>query len=382
MMIKVFLLCPTLGKINRGIESFTRECFEALLKVNSLDVTLFKGCGNSTSKDITLGTLHRDSSVAVFMANSLNLINKKLNPQLVEHGSFFLSLLPYIYLKKPDVIYFSHYALGNLLWHWQRRTKQSYKLLFRNGGPTGGEALKTLKFRFDRIQQLAPIHYKEALDVGIPDEKQSLIPNAINMSRTLQLLSLPDKKVLRRNLGLPEECSLVISVGALNKSHKRMDYIIRELFALPEPRPYLLLIGQTQEETPEIFKLGNDLLGSKNFKTINVKKENMEKYYKVADIFILASLKEGLPRVCLEAMSHGLPCLVHDYETTRFILGKEGYFTDLKLEGSLSNLLFRVLGEANILSKRKLYHQTVYDRFSWNKLLPDYVRLIEQCANS
>ena len=42
-MIKVFLVCPTLGRINRGIESFTRECFDSLSKVSSLDVTLFKG---------------------------------------------------------------------------------------------------------------------------------------------------------------------------------------------------------------------------------------------------------------------------------------------------------------------------------------------------
>jgi hypothetical protein len=35
-----------------------------------------------------------------------------------------------------------------------------------------------------------------------------------------------------------------------------MDYVIREVASLPEPRPYLLLLGQETPDSPEIIKLG------------------------------------------------------------------------------------------------------------------------------
>ena len=47
MKTKVFLVCSGLGKINRGFESFTQECFVALSSVTKLEVTLFKGGGTS-----------------------------------------------------------------------------------------------------------------------------------------------------------------------------------------------------------------------------------------------------------------------------------------------------------------------------------------------
>ena len=381
-MIKVFLACPTLGRTNRGIESFTRECFDSLSKVSSLDVTLFKGGGFSYKKDVTLWNLQRDDWLTSQLVGVFNLISDKSNPSLVEEGTFFLSLLPHIYFVKPDVIYFSHYGLGSLLWHWRRRTNQNFKLLYRNGGPTGGEALKKLRFRFDHVQQLAPTHLQLALDAGVPTEKQSLVPNAIHMSSEFKMLTFDEREALRRKLALPEKRPLVISVGAINKYHKRMDYVIREVATLPKPRPYLLLLGQQDAESPEVFQLGNELLGSDNFKVRTVTQDQVTDYYKAADVFVLASLREGFPRVCIEAMSHGLPCLVHDYDTTRYILGDEGYLANLELTGSLAGLLIHAIAEAHDVSKCNLRHQRVYENFSWDMLLPNYVSLIERCTNS
>lgn len=381
-MIKVFLVCPTLGYSNRGIESFTQECFNTLSTVPFLNLTLFKGSGNSSEKNMTLKNLQRDEWLTSQLVRVFGLINNKISNRLVEDGTFVLNLLPHIYMHKPDVIYFSHFTIGNLLWHWRNKTKQNYRLLYRNGGPTGGEALKKLKFRFDHIQQLAPIHLQDALDLGVPAQKQTLLTNAIHMPSELQIIELSERKALRRKLNLSETRSLIISVAAINKYHKRLDYVIREIAALPKPRPFLLLLGQQGAETPEISQLGNQLLGSDSFQIRTVKQHEVSDYYKIADVFVLASLKEGLPRVCIEAMSHGLPCLVHDYDTTRFILEKEGYMANFEFKGSLANLVPQALAEAHDVSKRYARHQRVYERFSWEKLTPQYVKLIEQCAKS
>jgi glycosyltransferase involved in cell wall biosynthesis len=286
-----------------------------------------------------------------------------------------VSLLPHLYFKKPDVVYFSDENLGNLLWHWRRLTKQSYKLLFSNGGPI----LPSFFVRPDYVQQVVPVHLDTALKAGVPAEKQSLVPYATYISSELEILIPNERAALRHQLGLPEQQPLLLSVGAINRGHKRMDYVINEVAQLPEPRPYLLLLGQETPDSSEIIKLGNELLGNDNFQTRSVALNEVNNYYKIADAFILASLSEGFGRVFLEAMCYGLPCLAHDYEVTRFVLEPKGYLANFELPGSLANLIPPVLAEADNISNRYRIHQQAYNRFSWEKLRPDYVKLIQCC---
>ncbi len=370
-MIKVFLICSGLGNVNRGFESFTQECFDCLSKEPSLDITLFKGGGKSGEKAFTLGNFTRDSLMA-------NQIGKAIgrNSYYIEEASFTLSLLTHISSQQPDIIYFSDAVVGSLLWHWRRLTRQSYKLLLSNGGPFFPPFI-----RYDYVQQLTPNHFQKALDAGWPAAKQSFVPYGYKIPENFQLLSDADREGLRARLGLPTRGSLVLSVGAINKSHKRMDYIIRETASLPEPRPYLLLLGQKEDESPEIQQVGNRLLGSDRFQTRTVTSNEVIDYYRVADAFVLASLNEGFGRVFLEAMSMGLPCLAHDYEVPRFILGEEGYYGNFELNGSLASLLAQVLAEGDLESKAFIRHRRVYDRFSWEQLRPSYVEMIQRVAS-
>ena len=365
--MKIFLICSGLGNVKRGFESFTQECFETLLTVSSLDITLFKGGGKSSNKEVSLWNFHRNTWAAIQLGKLTGR-----DAYFIEQVSFFVSLLPHIYRQKPDVIYFSDGNIGNLLWYWRRLTKQSYKLLFSNGGP-----LSPPFDRWDLVQQVTPTHLQAALDAGETESKQSLVPYGINVNAEAQILAHSERKQLRKQLGLPIDQSVILSVGAINKSHKRMDYLIREIASLPEPRPYLLLLGQQEVESPEIIQLGESLLGSDNFQVKTVTADRVASYYQAADVFVLASLGEGFGRVFLEAMSYGLPCLAHDYQIARFVLGKEGYFANFELTGSLANLINQVIAEKDEASKRYFRHQTIYERFSWSKLSSTYVKMLD-----
>lgn len=371
-MIKVFIVCSGLGRVKRGFESFTQECFTTLSKDSELDINLFKGGETSQEKEISLWNLPRNTWASFQIGK---LIGR--DSYHIEQISFFLSLIPYLISQQPDVIYFSDGNLGNLLWRWRRLTKQKYKLLFSNGGPTSPPFS-----RWDRVQQVAPLHLQVALNAGTPAEKQSLVPYGIQMNDEFQALTLSERKSLRRKLELPENCFLLLSVGAINKTHKRMDYVIREVASLPEPRPYLLLVGQQDSESVAIVKLGNELLGADNFQIRTVTHHEIANYYKIADAFVLASLSEGLPRVLLEACSYGLPCLAHDYEITRYVIGQEGYLANFELAGSLASLIAKILTRAQDESDRQLIHRSTYDRFSWEQLRPNYVDMIQRCVES
>ncbi len=366
-MIKVFLVCSGLGNVKRGFESFTQECFDALSQEPELDITLFKGAGKSNNRQTALWNFPRDSSVGIYLGKLTGR-----GAYFIEQVSFVCSLLPHIYQQQPDVIYFSDGTIGNILWHWRKRTGQRYKLLYSNGGP-----LSPPFHRWDHVQQVAPIHLQAAVEAGEPLEKQILVPYGIQMDSQLKILSAVEKATLRRKLELPEDLPIVLSVGAINKSHKRMDYLIREVAQLPKPRPYLLILGQQEAESSEIFQLGNQLLEPDRFQIKTVAPHQVADYYQVADVFVLTSLGEGFGRVFLEAMSYGLPCLAHDYEVTQFVLKDDGYLANFQLSGSLANLILQVLTQNDDDSKYHR-HQSVYERFSWDRLRSAYVDMMHR----
>jgi glycosyltransferase involved in cell wall biosynthesis len=159
-----------------------------------------------------------------------------------------------------------------------------------------------------------------------------------------------------------------------------MDFIIKEVAGLPEPRPYLLLVGQQEAESSDVVALGKELLGIDGFQIRSVTQQEVADYYRVADAFTLASLSEGFGRVLLEAMSYGLPCLVHDHEVARYILDEHGYFADFKIPGSLSDLIHKVLAQSRCESKRRLRHHSIYARFGWEHLHSSYIDMIQYCA--
>jgi len=370
--IKVFLTCSGLGHIKRGYESFNQECFRVLSPFPSLDITLFKGGGVSSVNEVVLWNVPRSNSMAIQLGK---LLGK--TAYYVEQLTFFLSLIPYLHNQKPNLIYVCDINLANFVRLWRKLTGQNYKILFRNGGPIQ----PIYHLRWDHIQQVAPTHLQAALDIGIPIEKQTLVPNATHITPELEKLTEAEKNALRRKLEIPVDRPLVLSVGAIDKKRKRMDYVIQEVANLAHLRPFLLLLGQQGEETAEIIELGHQLLGSQNFQVRTVNKVEVSDYYKIADVFVLASLDEGFGFAYVEAMSYGLPCLAHDYPTARFVLGEMGYFANLCLKEALTNLMLQVLVEVTDSIQSNLRHQFVYERFSWDRLQFDYADLLRLCAN-
>lgn len=374
MYTKVYMLCSGLGHVKRGYESFTQECYEALSADPSLKITLFQGSTTPISDAITLWNFPRNHAVTRCLANCFGKDVNFGNPYFIEQASFCLNLLPQLYWKQPDVIFFSDFALGTMLWHWRRISNLSYKLLFSNGAPNGPPFS-----RVDHVQHLTPVHYRSALEAGEPADKHSLVPYGIKLNPDYQPLSTSDREALRRSLNMPIDRPILLSVGTINRFHKRMDYVIREVASLPKPRPYLVLLGQPDEETVDVVALANQQLGTANFQVNTVSPTEVGKYYQVADAFVLASLNEGFGRVFLEAMAYGLPCLAHDYEITQFVLEEEALLGDFDVAGGLAQLIPQALLESQNITKRKHHHRSVFQRFSWQSLQPQYVDMIHRC---
>jgi hypothetical protein len=224
---RVFLVCPGLGHVNRGYETFTRECFDALRGDPRLDLYLYKGDGPPADRERAVWCLKRDGAAAGLLGRAVR------DPYYIEQTTFALGLIPRILRRRPAVVYFSDGVVGNMLWRWQRKTRARFRLLLSNGGPLGPPAFP----RFDHVHQVREEPYQESLAAGRSADTMTLLPYGFRIAPQFTPIGPADRASLRRRLGLAEDRPVVLTVGAVNHSHKRMDYVAREVAALPAPRP-------------------------------------------------------------------------------------------------------------------------------------------------
>lgn len=372
--IRVFLACSGLGHVNRGFETFTHELDGALRRDDRLDVTLFKGAGASSDEEISLGCLKRTGWPARMLGGLYR------DSYYIEQASFALSLTTWIRKRRPAVIMFSDGVIGSTLWRWKRMFGGDYRLLLSNSGPLGPPAFP----RFDHVHQVASIFYEESAQAGRSAESQTLIPFGFQIPQSFSPPSDEEKRSLRVRLELPAERSIVITVGAINRGHKRMDHLIREISAIPEARPFLLMLGNRETDTPGIEALARENLGADGFRMDSVPGAEIAQYYRAADVFALASLREGFGRVYVEALAAGLPCVVHEGAIQREVLGDLGRFVDASRDGEFARAVGdEVAASRNVEEARcraVARHGAVYDRYSWDSLTPRYVDMIVRCA--
>jgi 1,2-diacylglycerol 3-alpha-glucosyltransferase len=365
--IEVFLVCSGLGHVNRGFESFSDECFRALLDADSVHLHLFQGAGTPEPRRTVLRTLGRKSLLARGAARVL-----RRDAFWVEQRSFFHRLVPHLVRRRPELVYFSEPVLGTLLDRWRRSAGAGFRLLLSNGGPVPPA------FRaWDHVQQLTPGAYRRGVALGWPAERQTVLPYGIEAGSALPPAGGEERRAIRQRLGLPTGAPLLLCVAAVDATHKRVDYVVRELAALGTSAPHLVVLGEAGAETPAILSEARALPNGCTVRC--VAQAEVQDYYRSADAFVLASLEEGFGRVFLEAMLHGLPCIAHDYEVSRFVLGPLGIFGDLRRPGALAELLPRALGVRAPDAPLRLQRR-VQRRFSWSSLQGRYAAMLQGAA--
>ncbi len=297
------------------------------------------------------------------------------DPYFVEQATFFAGLLPHLIASRPDVVYFADLNLGNACWHWRRISGQRYRLLFYNGGAT------TRPFtRCDFVQQVSPEHLDAALARGEAPERQLLLPHGVDIPAAFAPATRDDRAAARAAIGIPAERQLVLSVGMLDATVKRMDYVIREVAALGPNRPHLLLAGAASAETPSIVALARTQLGADGFTARTFSRAEMALVYRAADLFVLASLREGFGLAIPEALAAGLPCVVHDTPNTAYLCGPHAWRADLRDAGALARMSAVALAEPRDAAAERARFAWVRDRFSWDVLRSRYAELLRACA--
>jgi len=148
---------------------------------------------------------------------------------------------------------------------------------------------------------------------GICPEKIWRIPNPID----LDLWRPMDRDEARRALGLPSRARIVICHGRIEIDYKGLDVLLDAWECVcgscVGADPVLLMIGSGPDDA--ILRQRLERPGLPSVKWIDryeLDRTLMRRYLSAADLYVLASRREGFPVAPLEAMACGLPIIATD----------------------------------------------------------------------
>lgn len=172
-----------------------------------------------------------------------------------------------------------------------------------------------------------------------------------------------DKSEKRRELGVPDNSFLVLSVGELNKN-KNHETVIRAIYKLNNPNVYYIICGQGTLER-KLKNLIIDLGLEKQVKLLGYRGDIAE-ISKASDIFIFPSLREGLSVALMESMAFGLPIICSKIRGNVDLVkeGKGGYLIESQNVDEYTKALDKLTKDTHLREKMSKYNKENISSFN------------------
>jgi glycosyltransferase involved in cell wall biosynthesis len=139
---------------------------------------------------------------------------------------------------------------------------------------------------------------KVLLELNVSEDRITVLRNGVD----LDLFHPVAREATRAQLGLTR--TTLLSVGHLTK-RKGHDIVIESLQNLPDVD--LLIVGEGEEKHRlQVLARSIDVADRVRFLGV-IRQDQLKEYYSAADALVLASSREGLANVLLEAIACGTP---------------------------------------------------------------------------
>lgn len=136
---------------------------------------------------------------------------------------------------------------------------------------------------------------------SVEDEMSKIYGGGV---RNLVLQGIYKGQRIRKELGIPLDAKVVLSVGEVNKN-KNHKVGIEALAKLRDKNTYYVICGRGP--LMEAHKELAQSLGVGDRVVLTGYRTDVADFYKMADVFLFPSFREGLPVAVMEAMASGLP---------------------------------------------------------------------------
>jgi hypothetical protein len=247
---KNLIVCVGLDRINRGGEVYARDLFNSLINIKN-NVYAAKGGGIKKSNEFRLYCFDRNSKFTGLLAK---LVGK--SRVWIEYASFLPSLILLILLIKPTAIYCIEHPIYRILIRLRKLIPNIMIITHSGMQMSVLSSDRNTKFHYVTGKFLT----SEGL-IGEVKENDILIPHYIPNSILERIESsnrLDLRNSIRKKYGLNSNQLVVISVGNLDLSVKRMGWIAKELEL--DHNFFLLMVGSHDSESDALNKLCQELI--------------------------------------------------------------------------------------------------------------------------
>jgi glycosyltransferase involved in cell wall biosynthesis len=176
-----------------------------------------------------------------------------------------------------------------------------------------------------------------------------------------------DRADKRREIGVPEDAFLLLSVGELNEN-KNHQVIVRALATLKDSNVHYAIAGVGNKQD-FISALARELGVADQVHLLGYRNDIPELNY-TADAFCFPSLREGLGIAAIEAMACGLPLItsnvhgINDYSTE----GITGYKSTPKNTADFAKAIQKLLEDPNMREKMGQHNKIAAGKYEVNAI--------------
>ena len=362
---RVALMAVELGRMQRGFERFFSGLFESVR--DKIDITLYQGGGTSDARRRIPGMLGVTTALA-----------RKLPLGSHTGGSFYkgdcmafgICVLPELLRQRYDVIHCIDPPLAKMLVRFRTNCGLRSRLIFTEGCAAPIEHYP----KVDHIHQVAEVAFRNAIRAGVPESHMTMIPLGMHTGR---FNSTATRQELRAKHGISEATLVILAISALDRVHKRVDYIIEETSQLQGD--FLLWIDGHLID-PTLPELARQKLGSK-CRVTHVPTEDIPELYRLADIMVHASLDEAFGLAMVEAVCSGLRVITHNSPHFEWLLQSREWAVDMRVPGNLAARLQLAAAQSKEGSlPPPAAAESVGRRFDWATLAPEYVAMYHKVS--
>jgi glycosyltransferase involved in cell wall biosynthesis len=176
--------------------------------------------------------------------------------------------------------------------------------------------------------------------LGVPTERVSVIPVGIDVEK----LHRDDRAARRSALGITDELVFVF-VGRLAPV-KRVPALVEAFLAVQSqhaPPARLVIVGDGEEMGSVGALVQAHALGERV--TLAGEQSDVRPFLAAADVFVLNSSSEGMPRALIEAMAMGLPAICPAVGHIPEMIAGRGWLTEPGRRSSLEEIMRSVLND-------------------------------------
>jgi len=227
---------------------------------------------------------------------------------------------------------------------------------------------------FNKVVAVSPELESEILRSGVAGSKVSFIQNGMDFDRPAE----GNRIAIRNALGVHDDEVLLLRVGRLAAA-KGNDVLLDALAKLPAGRRWKLVFAGDGEERERL---------AAHVKTRNLDdrvvfagfRKDIRELLTAADLFVIPSLKEGLPMVLLEAMALSCPVITTSVGAIPNVItdGKDGLLVPPGDAGALRAAIAALLMDPDLgKSLAENAYQRYLERHSRSAMGEQYLALYE-----